>query len=413
MKALDAKYFPYAQISDGVLEPGEPNPALFGKLGLGQRKMPGEGTLPLRELLAALPKDVPLSVELPHSLAPAGTSARDWAKMTLQACAAISGNSHAQISSARSRDFCVLACGAAHAADWPTRPVRLVVGFAPGGPTDILARHMAQYLTTKLGQQFVVENKPGATGNIATEYVMGQPADGYTILVTTTANAINMTFLQKLTTNFMRDMEPVAGLASFTYMMLVNPGVPAKSVPEFIAYAKANPGKINFASGGVGSSNQLAVELFKSMTGTELVHVPYRGNAAAYPDLISGNIQLIFADIASGRPHAQSGALRALGVTAAKRLATLPDVPAIAETVPGYEADGWYGFAAPKGTPADVIAKLNAAINAGLADAELAARFAQLEARPLAFTPQEYRAFLVSEVERWGKAVKAAGVRGD
>jgi tripartite-type tricarboxylate transporter receptor subunit TctC len=307
----------------------------------------------------------------------------------------------------------LLATSTVASAQYPTRPVRFVVGFAPGGPTDILARHMAQYLTTKLGQQFVVENKPGATGNIATEYVMGQPADGYTILVTTTANAINMTFLQKLTTNFMRDMEPVAGLASFTYMMLLNPGVPAKSIPEFIAYAKVNPGKINFASGGVGSSNQLAVELFKSMTGTNLMHVPYRGNAAAYPDLISGNIQLIFADIASGRPHAQSGALRALGVTAAKRLPTLPDVPAIAETVPGYEADGWYGFAAPKGTPADVIAKLNAAINAGLVDPELASRFAQLEARPLVFTPQEYRAFLVSEVERWGKAVKAAGVRGD
>src|ERR1043165_392528 len=258
--------------------------------------------------------------------------------------------------------------GGAFAADYPTRPVRLIVGFAPGGPTDILARHMAQYLSAKLGQQFVVENKPGATGNIATEYVMGQPADGYTFLVTTTANAINMTFLPKLTTNFMRDMEPVAGLASFTYMMLVNPGVPAKSVPEFIAYARANPGKINFASGGVGSANQLAGELFKSMTGTELVHVPYRGNAAAYPDLISGNIQLIFADIASGRPHAQSGALRALGVTSARRLATLPDVPAIAEVVPGYEADGWYGFAAPKGTPTDVIEKLNMAINSGLND---------------------------------------------
>ena len=309
--------------------------------------------------------------------------------------------------------FIAVICAPAHAADWPTRPVRLIVGFAPGGPTDILARHMAQYLSTKLGQQFVVENKPGATGNIATEYVMGQPADGYTFLVTTTANAINMTFLPKLATNFMRDMEPVAGLASFTYMMLVNPGVPAKSIVEFIAYAKANPGKINFASGGVGSSNQLAVELFKSMTGTDLVHVPYRGNAAAYADLISGNIQLIFADIASGRPHAQSGSLRALGVTAAKRLATLPDVPAIAETVPGYAADGWYGFAAPKGTPADVIAAFCAAINAGLADPALAARFAQLEARPLVFTPQQYGVFLVSEVERWGKAVKAAGIRGD
>jgi tripartite-type tricarboxylate transporter receptor subunit TctC len=309
--------------------------------------------------------------------------------------------------------FLAVFCAVAHAADWPTRPVRLVVGFAPGGPTDILARHMAQYLTSKLGQQFVVENKPGATGNIATEYVMGQRPDGYTFLVTTTANAINMTFLPKLTTNFMRDMEPIAGLASFTYMMLVNPGVPAKSVAEFIAYAKANPGKINFASGGIGSSNQLAVELFKSMTGTDLVHVPYRGNAAAYPDLISGNIQLIFADIASGRPHAQSGALRALGVTSAKRLPTLPDVPAIAETIPGYEADGWYGFAAPKGTPVDVIVRLNAAINGGLSDPELKSKFAQLEARPLVFTPQGYGAFLASEVERWGKAVKAAGIRGD
>jgi len=309
--------------------------------------------------------------------------------------------------------FLAVFCAVTHAAEWPTRPVRLIVGFAPGGPTDILARHMAQYLSAKLGQQFVVENKPGATGNIATEYVMGQPADGHTFLVTTTANAINMTFLPKLTTSFMRDMEPVAGLASFTYMMLVNPGVPATSIPEFIAYARANPGKINFASGGVGSSNQLAVELFRSMTGTELVHVPYRGNAAAYADLISGNIQLIFADIASGRPHAQSGALRALGVTAGKRLATLPDLPAIAETVPGYEADGWYGFAAPKGTPAAFIAAFNAAVNAGLNDPELNAKFAQLEARPLVFTPQQYGAFLASEVERWGKAVKAAGVRGD
>ena len=298
-------------------------------------------------------------------------------------------------------------------AQYPARPVKLIVGFAAGGPTDILTRHMARYLTDRLGQQFVVENKPGATGNIATDYVINQPPDGHTFLVTTTANAINMTFLPKTAANVLRDMEPVAGLASFTYLMLVNPSVPAKSVAEFIAYAKANPGKVNFASGGIGSSNQLAAELFKSMTGTELTHVPYRGNAAAYADLLSGNIQLIFADVASGLPHAQSGALRALGVTAPKRLATLPDIPAIAETVPGYEANGWYGFAAPKGTPADVIAKLNSAINAGLADGELAARFAQLEAKPLIFTPQDYGAFLVSETERWGKAVKASGVRGD
>lgn len=303
--------------------------------------------------------------------------------------------------------------GGAFATDYPTRPVRLIVGFAAGGPTDILARHMAQYLGTKLGQQFVVENKPGATGNIATEYVLNQPADGYTILATTTANAINMTFYTKLPFDFLRDAAPVAGLASISYLMLINPRVPAHTIPEFIAYAKANPRKINFGSGGIGSSNQLAAELFKAMTGTDLVHVPYRGNAAAYTDLISGNIQLIFADVASGRPHAQSGALRPLGVTAPARLATLPDVPAIAEAVPGYVADGWYGFAAPKGTPREIIEKLNATINAGLADPAMKAKFAQLEATPQIFTPPQYGAFLASESERWGKVVKAAGIKGD
>ena len=303
-------------------------------------------------------------------------------------------------------------CGVA-SAQYPTRPVRLVVGFAAGGPTDSLARRLAQYLSEKLGQQFIVENKPGATGNVATEYVLNAPPDGYTILVTTTANAINMTFYSKLSFDFLRDATPVGGLASISYMMLLNPGVPAKTVPEFIAYAKTNPGKVNFASGGVGSSNQLAGELFKVMTETNFVHVPYRGNAAAYTDLIGGQIQLIFADVASGRPHVQSGALRALGVTAPTRLATLPEVPAIAEFVPGYEANGWYGFAAPKGTPAEIVEKLNAAINAGLNDPEVKARFAQLEATPLVFTPKQYGEFLVSESERWGKAVKASGARGD
>jgi tripartite-type tricarboxylate transporter receptor subunit TctC len=309
--------------------------------------------------------------------------------------------------------FTLALSSVAFAADYPTRPVRLIVGFAPGGPTDILARHMAQYLSSKLGQQFVVENKPGATGNIATEYVLNQPADGYTILVTSTANAINMSFYTKLSFDFLRDAAPVAGLASISYLMLINPRVPAKSIGEFIAYAKQNPGKINFGSGGIGSSNQLAAELFKAMTGTDLVHVPYRGNAAAYTDLISGNIQLIFADVASGRPHAQSGALRPLGVTSPTRLATLPDVPAIAEAVPGYAADGWYGFAAPKNTPRAVIEKLNATINAGLTDPDVMAKFAQLEANPQVFTPKEYGAFLASESERWGKVVKAAGIKGD
>jgi tripartite-type tricarboxylate transporter receptor subunit TctC len=303
-------------------------------------------------------------------------------------------------------------CGTA-SAQYPVRPVKLVVGFAAGGPTDILARRMAQYLSEKLGQQFIVENKPGATGNIATEYVINQPADGYTILVATTANAINETFYSKLSFDFRRDLEPVAGLASFTYMMLINPKLPPTSVAEFIAYAKANPGKINFASGGVGSSNQLAGEMFKVMTGTDFVHVPYRGNAAAYADLIGGQVQLIFADVASGRTHAQSGALRALGVSAPKRLATLPELPAIAETIAGYEANGWYGFAAPKGTPREIIEKLNATINAGLNDPALKASFATFEATPLVFTPREYGAFLVSEAERWGKAVKASGVKGD
>jgi len=309
--------------------------------------------------------------------------------------------------------FTLALSSVAFAADYPTRPVRLIVGFAPGGPTDILARHMAQYLSSKLGQQFVVENKPGATGNIATEYVLNQPSDGYTILVTSTANAINMSFYTKLSFDFLRDAAPVAGLASISYLMLINPRVPAKSIGEFIAYAKQNPGKINFGSGGIGSSNQLAAELFKAMTGTDLVHVPYRGNAAAYTDMISGNIQLIFADVASGRPHAQSGALRPLGVTSPTRLATLPDVPAIAEAVPGYAADGWYGFAAPKNTPRAVIEKLNATINAGLTDPDVMAKFAQLEANPQVFTPKEYGAFLASESERWGKVVKAAGIKGD
>ncbi len=307
----------------------------------------------------------------------------------------------------------IAGCGAAFADSYPSRPVRFVVGFAPGGPTDILARRVAQSLSERFGQPVVVENKPGATGNVATEYVIRAAPDGYTILVVATSNAINMTFYQRLSFNFLRDVAPVAGLARISYVMSLNPAVPAKSVAEFIAYAKANPDKLNFASGGVGSSNQLAAEMFKTMTGTQLVHVPYRGNAAAYTDLISGQVQFIFADVGSVRAHVQSGTLRGLAVTSAKRLSTLPDIPTVAETVPGYEAYAWYGFAAPKGTPVDIVDKLNREINAVLTDAALKTRFAELEAEPMVFTPAEFAAFMASEAERWGEAVRASGVKGD
>ena len=306
-----------------------------------------------------------------------------------------------------------LAARSVRAQAYPARPVRVVVPVAAGGLNDVSARLITQWLSEHLGQQFFVENRPGAGTNLGTETVLRAAPDGYTLLIAGSNAAINATVFANLPFNFIRDTVPIASIDRVPQLMQVNPSVPAKTVPEFIAYAKANPGKIAMGSGGIGSPAHVVGEYFKLMTGTELTHVPYRGNAAAYADLLSGNIQLIFADVASGLPHAQSGALRALGVTAPARLATLPDIPAIAETVPGYEANGWYGFAAPKNTPADVIAKLNAAINAGLADPELAARFGQLEAKPLVFTPQDYGAFLVSETERWGKAVKASGVRGD
>ena len=303
--------------------------------------------------------------------------------------------------------------GVASAADYPARPIRFVVGFAAGGPTDIIARRMAQTLSERLGQQVVVENKPGAGGNIATEYVINAPPDGYTILVVATANAINTTLYQKISFNFRRDIVPVAGLARISYVMAVHPSLPARTVAEFIAYAKANPARINFASGGVGGSNHLAGEMFKSQTGIDIVHVPYRGNAAAYTDLIGGQIQLIFADIGSSRQNIQSGALRALAVTSVARSDSLPGVPTVAETVPGYEASAWYGFGVPRGTPADIVEKLNREINAALGDPQLKARFAEVEAEPMVFTPPQFATFMAGEAERWGKAVMASGVKGD
>ncbi len=308
---------------------------------------------------------------------------------------------------------CIVFATAAAAQDYPTRPVRLVVGFAAGGPTDILARVMAQHLSQRLGQQVIVENRPGGGGNTATEQVINAAPDGYTVLVVATANAINTSFYRKLPFDFMRDIVPVAGLGRISYVMAVHPSVPARTVAEFIAHAKANPRQINFASGGTGGSNHLTGELFKAAAGIDIVHVPYRGNAAAYADLISGRVQLIFADVASSREHVRSGALRGIAVTSLVPLPSLPAIPTVAATVPGYEASAWYGFGVPKGTPRAIVDKLNREINAALADAAVRARFAELEAEPLAFTPAEFAAFMESEAKRWARAVEASGVHGD
>jgi tripartite-type tricarboxylate transporter receptor subunit TctC len=306
----------------------------------------------------------------------------------------------------------VLASPVAAAADaYPAKPVRLAVGFAAGGPTDILARAMAQSLSDSLKQSFIVENRPGAGGNVATEAVVKAAPDGYTLLVIATSNAINTTLYPSLPFNFMRDITPVAGLARISYVMAAHPSVPAANVAELVSYAKANPGKLSFGSGGTGTSNHLSGELFKVMTGIDMLHVPYKGNAAAYADLITGRIQLLFADRASALPHLKSGAVRALAVTSEKRSEAMPNVQAVAESVPGYEASAWYGFGAPRGTPAEAIAMLNKAINTALGDPKLRARFADFDAAPIVMTPAAFGAFMASEAERWGRAVKASGAK--
>jgi tripartite-type tricarboxylate transporter receptor subunit TctC len=303
--------------------------------------------------------------------------------------------------------------GQAMAQNYPTRPVRMIVGFAAGGPTDILARAMAQWLSERLGQQFVVENKPGGGGNIATEFALRSDPDGYTILVTATSNAINTSYYSKLSFNFIQDAAPVAGLGRVPYIVEITPSLPAKNLAEFIEYARANPSKVNMASGGSGTSNHLAAELFKVATGLKIVHVPYRGNALAITDLIGGQVQMMFGDTTSTLTYVKAGKLRALAVSTAQRLPELPDVPTLSETLPGFEAAAWYGFAVPKGTPAAIVEKLNTAINAGLKDDKMKERLATLGATPLVFTPAQFGAFWVTEAERWGKAVKAAGVHAD
>jgi tripartite-type tricarboxylate transporter receptor subunit TctC len=294
--------------------------------------------------------------------------------------------------------------------DYPARPIKWVVGYPAGGTTDILARLIGQWLSEHLGAQIIIENRPGAGNNIGTEAVINAPPDGYTVLLVNPANGINASLYRKLNFDFIRDIAPVAGLTRVPNVMEVNPAVPAKTVQEFIDYAKANPGKINWASSGNGTSVHLSGEMFKMMTGVDLLHVPYRGAAPALTDLISGQVQVMFDNMPSSIEHIRAGKLRALGVTTAKRSPALPDVPTVADTVPGYEASAWFGMGAPKGTPPEAVNKLNKAINAALADPNIQARLADLGGIVMAGTPADFGQVIVEETEKWAKVVKAAGV---
>ena len=294
---------------------------------------------------------------------------------------------------------------------FPTRPVRLVVGYAAGGVNDILARIVGQSLSEQLGQSFVIENKAGAGSNIATETVVRSQPDGYTLLLVSAANAINATLYDKLNFDFIRDVAPVAGISQVSNVMVVKPTFPAKSVAEFIAYAKAHPDKITMASAGIGSPQHVGGELFKMMTGIKMVHVPYRGGAPALTDLLGGQVDVYFASSASSIEYIRTGKLKALGVTSLRPSEALPDVPTIGEFVPGYEASAWYGVGAPRKTPADIIEKLNKAINAALADSKLLSRLADLGATPLVGSPDDFGKFIAEETTKWGNVVKFATIK--
>jgi tripartite-type tricarboxylate transporter receptor subunit TctC len=294
---------------------------------------------------------------------------------------------------------------------YPARPVRIIVGFPAGGPTDINARVMAQWLSERLGQQFVVENRPGAASNIGTEAALRAPADGYTLLQVSSSNAVNATFYDNLSFNILTDTAPVGAIIRVPFVMEVNPSVPAKTVPEFIAHAKANPGKINMASGGTGTSIHIAGELFKMMAGVNLVHVPYRGSAPALTDMLGGQVQVMFDIMTSSIGHIRSGALRALAVTTAKRSEALPELPTVSDFLPGYEASAWYGIAAPRGTPSEIVERLNSEINAGLADAGVRARLAELGGTVIPGTPANFGKLVADEVEKWGRVVKFSGAK--
>jgi len=305
------------------------------------------------------------------------------------------------------------ATGAAVAADYPNRPIKWIVAYPPGGTTDVLARIIAQGLTEHLGQTVIVENKPGAGNNIGTEAVVNAPADGYTMLLVNPANGINASLYKNLSFNFVRDIAPVAGIVRTPNVMVITPGLPVKNVAEFIAYCKANPGKVNMASSGSGTSTHLSGELFKSMTGCDMVHVPYKGAGPALTDLMGGQVQVFFDNLPSSYPHIKSGKLRALGVTSVAPDPSLPDVPAIGATVPGYEATAWFGIGMPKDTPRAAIDRVNAEVNKLLADPKMRERLAELGGTPIPGTPGDFGKTIVAETDKWAAVVKSSGATLD
>lgn len=318
------------------------------------------------------------------------------------------------------RQFLHLAAGAtalstasriARGQAYPTRPVRIIVGFAPGGPSDILARLMGQWLSERLSQPFIIDNRPGASSNLGTEAVVKAPPDGYALLMVSTTNTINATLYDKLSFDFRRDIAPVAAITREPHVLVVNPSVPAKSVPEFIFYANANPGKINMASPGNGTGPHMAGELFKTMTGTEMVHVPYRGAGPAYADLLSGQVQVMFPGTASSIGYIRAGQLRVLAVTTSSRFELLPNVPTMDESLPGFEASSWFGVGAPRNTPTEIIDRLNGEINAGLASPAIKARLADLGGTPFPGTPADFGKVIAEDTEKWGKIIRTANVK--
>jgi tripartite-type tricarboxylate transporter receptor subunit TctC len=318
------------------------------------------------------------------------------------------------------RKFLHLAAGAAtlpilprlaSALDYPTRPVRLILTTTPGGPADLVARPMGQWLSERLGQPVVIENRPGAGSNIGTEAVVRAAPDGYTLLLVATGNASNATLCENLNFDFIRDIAPVASLIRGPFVMVVNAAFPAKTIPEFIAYAKANPGKINFASGGTGFASHLSGELFKMMTGVNMIHVPYRGQSAAMTDLLGGQVQVMFDPVVSSLPHIRAGKLRPLAVTTSTRSEMLPDIPTVGDFLPGYEASIWFGVGAPRNTPSEIVDRLNREINAGLADPKMRARLDGLGGTVLAGSPADFGKLIAEETEKWAKVIKFANIK--